>query len=128
MTTDKTQGHRPSSRSVGNLIILQVNLNGIENKLEELKLLIHVTYADIITFQETRLTPKSNTPKVHNFTTVRANMLHKAGLTTLSISQLQTFIYLLETAHSRTTKQLTRIYNAVYSTSQTYHTQFPPEM
>ena len=31
-------------------------------------------------------------------------------LTTLNISQLQTCIYLLETAHSRTTKQLTRAY------------------
>ena len=36
---------------------------------------------------------------------------------------MQTFIYLLETAHLRTTRQLTRIYNTAYSTSQTYHTQ-----
>ena len=44
-------------------------------------------------------------------------------LITLNISQLQIFIYLLETAHPRTTKQLTRIYNTAYSTShQTYHT------
>ena len=34
---------------------------------------------------------------------------------------MQTFIYLLETAHQRTTKQLTRPYNTAYSTSQTYH-------
>ena len=40
------------------------------------------------------------------------------------ISQLQTFIYILETAHPRTTKQLTR----THSTSQTYHTQSSPEM
>ena len=112
-------------------------------------MLIHDTHANIITIQETKLTPKANTPKVHNFTTECADRLHKAGggfitftttdipsihttqnlkwsrytLTTLNISQLQTFIYLLETAHPHTTKQLTQIYNTAYSTSQTYHTQ-----
>ena len=79
MTTDTTQGHRPSSKSERNLIILQVIINGIKNKLEELKLLIHDTHVDIITIQETKLTPKANTPKVHNFNTVRADRLHKAG-------------------------------------------------
>ena len=79
MTTDTPQGHSPSSKSEINLIILQVNINGIKNKLEELKLLIYDTHADSITVQETKLTPKANTPKVHNFTTVRADRLHKAG-------------------------------------------------
>ena len=58
-TTNTTQTHRPSSRSERNLIILQVNINGLRNKLEELKLLIHDTQADIITIQETKLTPKN---------------------------------------------------------------------
>ena len=79
MTIDTPQGHRHSRRWERNLIILQININGIKNKLEELKLLIHGTHTDIITIQETKLTPKANTPKVHYFTTVRANMLHKAG-------------------------------------------------
>ena len=79
MTTDTTQGHRPSSKSEINLIILQVNINGLRNKLEELKLLIHDTHADIITIQETKLTPKAKTPKIHNFTSVRTDRLHKAG-------------------------------------------------
>ena len=57
--------HRPSSKSERNLIILQVNINGLRNKLEELKLLIHDTHADIITIQETKLSPK-----IHNFTAV----------------------------------------------------------
>ena len=35
----------------------------------------------------------------------------------------QSTIYLIETAHPHTTKQLTRRYNTAYSTSQTYHTQ-----
>ena len=53
VTTNTTQAHIPSSKSERNLIILQVNINGIKNKLEELKLLIHDTHADIITIQET---------------------------------------------------------------------------
>ena len=36
-------------------------------------------------------------------------------LTTLNISQLQTCTYLLETAHPRTTNQLTQTYNIAYS-------------
>ena len=61
------------------LIILQVNINGLRNKLEELKLLIHDTHEDIITIQETKLTPKAKTPKIHNFTAVCTDRLHKAG-------------------------------------------------
>ena len=85
MTTDTTQKHRPSSKNERNLIILQININKINKKLEKLKLLIHNTHTNIITIQETKLTPKANTPKVHNFTTMRADRLHKAevGLITL---------------------------------------------
>ena len=75
----RVEGRRPSSKSERNLIILQVNINGIRNKLEELKLLIHDTQADIITIQETKLTPKANTPKVHNVTNRACCWLHKAG-------------------------------------------------
>ena len=78
-TTNTTQTHRPSSKSERNIIILQANINGLRNKLEELKLLIHDTHADIITIQETKLTPKAKTPKIHNFTSVRTDRLHKAG-------------------------------------------------
>ena len=42
---------------------MQVNINGIKNKLEELKLLIHDTHADIITIQETKITQKQTHPK-----------------------------------------------------------------
>ena len=71
-------GSGPSRKSEINLIIIQVNINGIK-QLEELKLLIHDTHADIITIQEIKLVPKAKTPKVHNFTTVRTDRLHKAG-------------------------------------------------
>ena len=42
-------------------------------------MLIHNTHSDIITIQETKLTPKVKTLKVHNFTTMRTDRLHKAG-------------------------------------------------
>ena len=54
-------------------------MNGIKHKLGVLKLLIHYTHADIITIQETKLTPKANTPKIHNFTSLSADRLHKEG-------------------------------------------------
>ena len=60
-------------------VILQVNINGLRNKLEELKLLIHDTHASIITIQETKLSPKAKTHKIHNFTAVHTDRLHKAG-------------------------------------------------
>ena len=59
--------------------ILHVNINGIKNKLDGLKLLIHDSHADIITIQKTKLTPKAKTPKIHNFTAVRTDRLHKTG-------------------------------------------------
>ena len=59
--------------------MLHVNINILKDKLEELRLLVHNTHADIITVQETKLTPKVKTPEVHNFTAVRNDRLHKAG-------------------------------------------------
>ena len=63
MTTDTTQGHKPRSKSERNLIILQVNINRIKNKIEELKLLIHDIHADIITIQEPSSPLKQTHPK-----------------------------------------------------------------
>ena len=78
-TANTTSIHKPSSNNERNLIILQVNINGINNKLEKLKTLIKNMHADIITIQETKLTSKSNTPKVPTYTTVRADRPHKSG-------------------------------------------------
>ena len=77
-TANTTIIHKPSSNNERNLIIMQVNINGINNKFEELKTLIKNTHADIITIQETKLTSKSNTPKVPTYTTVRADKPHKS--------------------------------------------------
>ena len=43
-TANTTSIHKPSSNNERNLIILQVNINGINNKLEELKTLIKNTH------------------------------------------------------------------------------------
>ena len=59
-------------------------------------LFIHDTYADIITIQETKLTPKAKTPKIHNFTAVRTVRLHKAGgglITLIRYNIIFTFDY-----------------------------------
>ena len=101
MTTDTTQGHISSSKRV------QVNVNGIKIKLEEFKLLIHNTHADIITIKESKIMPKANTPKVHNFTTVRADWLHKAGggLITLNRDNITfTATYMPTTINTHNTK------------------------
>ena len=155
MTTYTTQGHRPSSKSERNLITLQVHINGIKTNSRSSNCLFTTQMQISSQFRKQSSTLK----QIHNFTTVRADRLHKAGgglvttlhslqhtyirpsihttqnfkwsrytLTTLNMSQLQTFIYLLEIAHSRTTQQRTRTYNTAYSTSQTYHTQSSPEM
>ena len=142
MITHKTQAHRSSSKNERIHIILQLNLNGFKNKLDELKLLIHDTHAYIITIQETKFTSKATTPQelektVHSVQqTYLRPLIHttqnfkwsRYTLTIINISQLQTSIYLLQTAHPRTTKQLAQTYNTVYSTSQTYHPQSSPEM
>ena len=99
ITTDTTQGHRPSNKSERTLIVLQVNINGIFKILEELKLLIHDTHADVITIHETKLSPKANTPNVHNFTTVRTYSLHKAGVG--SLHSLDTTLHYLQQTYFR---------------------------
>ena len=70
--------HKPSSKSERNLITLHVSINGINNKLEELKLRIHDAYAFIIRIQENNVTQKLKYTKVHNFSTALIDMLHLA--------------------------------------------------
>ena len=61
------------------LKILQININGISNKIKELELLIHDTKADIITIQETKLTSNSKTPKINNYTEIRKERTYNKG-------------------------------------------------
>ena len=53
------------------LIIIQINTNGIRSKLHELTDLAINSNADIITVQESKLTDKSKSPHIPNYTTVR---------------------------------------------------------
>ena len=53
-----TNNNQPKEK---NNVILQININGIRNKIEELKKLVHSTQPDIITIQETKLTQKAKT-------------------------------------------------------------------
>ena len=119
-----TVAHQPRAGCIRlvqrNLIILQVNINGLRNKLEELKLLIHDSHADIITIQETKLTPKAKTPKIHNFTAVRTDRLHKAGggLITLirdNITFTTTDIPLTINTHN-TELQMVKVHNTKHIT------------
>ena len=69
ITSQTYKGHphdytHNTSTQERNHIILQVNIKGIKIKLEELKLLIYNTHADVITIQETKLTHKAKTQKV----------------------------------------------------------------
>ena len=115
MATYTTQGHRPSSKSEINIIILQVNINGIKNSRSSNCLFTtHMQTSSQLRNPSSPL--KSKHPK------------YITSQVCEPISQLQTFIYLLETTHPRTTKQLIRTYNTAYSTSRKYHTQSSPEM
>ena len=65
--------HRQQSTKGQNIVILQININGIRNKIDELKNLVHNTQPDIITIQETKLTQKTKTPKIPHYTTIRTD-------------------------------------------------------
>ena len=56
-----------------------MNINGIRNKVEELKNLVHSTQPDIITIQETKPTQKAKTPKIPHYTTIHTGREHKQG-------------------------------------------------
>ena len=78
-TTGLLTPHKHTGPAVKVRKISSYCINGLRNKLEELKLVIHDTHADIITIQETKLTSKAKAPKIHYFTAVRTDRLHKAG-------------------------------------------------
>ena len=69
---DYTHHTRPSRKSERNLIIIQVNINGIENKPEELKLIIHNTC-------RYHHNSGNQARPQHNVTTVRIDRSQKAG-------------------------------------------------
>ena len=56
-----------------NLRILQWNADGINPKIGELKCFAQKEELDILLIQETKLTPKANTPTIRGYTAVRAD-------------------------------------------------------
>ena len=61
------------------LRIMQININGINNKLAELTDLIHNTNTDIVTIQETKLTTNSKTPQITGYTAIRTDRQQNKG-------------------------------------------------
>ena len=150
LTTDTTQAHILSSkRGEKNLIMLQVNINGIKNKLEELKMLvIHDTHAYSITIQETSSLLKQKLPKYitsppcppidcsrrgwAHHTHQRQHYIHYNRQTfdhqyTKHITIANIYIPPRDSTSTHY-KQLTCTYSTAYSTSQTYHTRYSLEM
>ena len=58
-TNPLTNNNQPKDK---NIVIFQININGIRNKIEELKKTRTQHLPDIITIQETKLTQKAKTP------------------------------------------------------------------
>ena len=52
--------HKQQSTKGQNIVIRQININGIRNKIEALIKLIHITKLDISTIQETQVAQKAN--------------------------------------------------------------------
>jgi hypothetical protein len=61
------------------LKILQININGIRNKISELNLLISETKPDIINIQESKLTAECKTPFVNGYTPARKDRVVNKG-------------------------------------------------
>ena len=78
--TPRPQTHNtPPSTNKKQLNILQLNINGINTKLDELTQLTADQHIDIITIQETKLRPTSKTPKIPGYTPIRQDRRDKDG-------------------------------------------------
>ena len=76
-----TKDSKPQNNSTKNtnIIIIQINVNGINNKLHELQQLSKDTNADIITVQETKLTNTSKSPILPGYTAIRKDRTYNKG-------------------------------------------------
>ena len=59
--------------------VLQLNANGIGNKLTELGVLLERNKVKVAVIQESKLSPKSKNPCILNYTTVRNDRPHGQG-------------------------------------------------
>ena len=59
--------------------VLQLNANGIGNKLTELGVVLERNKAKVAVIQESKITPKSKNSCIQNYTTVRKERPHSQG-------------------------------------------------
>ena len=59
--------------------VLQLHANGIENNLTELGVVLERNKVKVAVIQESKLSPKSKNPCIHNYTTVRKDRSHGQG-------------------------------------------------
>jgi hypothetical protein len=73
--------NRPNGqkKTIKNLNILQININGLNKKIDELSILATEQEIDILTIQETKLKTTSKTPNLPNYTPVRLDRAHRDG-------------------------------------------------
>ena len=59
--------------------VLQLNANGIGNKLTELEVVLERNKVKVAVIQESKLSPKYKNPCIQNYTTVRKDRSHGQG-------------------------------------------------
>ena len=59
--------------------VLQLNANGIGNKLTELRVVLEINKVKVAVIQESKLSPKAKNPCIQNYTTVRKDRSHGQG-------------------------------------------------
>ena len=75
-----THSHATTSHPNKKLLaLLQLNINSITNKHEELKLLVTELQPDIITIQETKLKKRNKTPQIPTYTAIRTDRANGKG-------------------------------------------------
>ena len=102
-----THSHATTSHPNKKLLaLLQLNINSITNKHEELKLLVTELQPDIITIQETKLKKHNKTPQIPTYSAIRTDRANGKGgglLTyikhniTFSDTKIPNFINLIKT-------------------------------
>ena len=75
-----THSHATTSHHNKKLLaLLQLNINSITNKYEELKLLVTELQPDIITIQETKLKKHNKTPQIPTYSVIRTDRANGKG-------------------------------------------------
>ena len=75
-----THSHATTSHHNQKLLsLLQLNINSITNKHEELKLLVTELQPDIITIQETKLKKNNKTPQIPTYSAIRTDRANSKG-------------------------------------------------